>query len=127
MKTQLFLRLEFPSTLSQDKFENDVFVAKRDKMFSVHIIVFDEIATEIIWMLSRKRYQKVPFSLSTLSHLASVFKFIHFTLCSAFSKSSVFGPRKFRFSVDESPIRIKKSCVFKLIRLSVNVALNCSK
>ena len=53
-----------------DKFENGIFVAKTDKMFSVHIIeVFEEIATEIIWLLSRKRFQKVPFSPSTLTHL----------------------------------------------------------
>ena len=61
-----------------DKFENGVLVVKKDKMFSVHIIVFEEIATELIWLWSLKRFQKVPFSPSTLTHLAGVFKFIHF-------------------------------------------------
>ena len=32
----------------QDKFENGVFVAKTDKMLSVHIVVFEVIATEIM-------------------------------------------------------------------------------
>ena len=59
-----------------EKFENGVFVAKTNKMFSVHIIVFEEIATEIVWLLSRKRFQKVPFSPSTLTQLAGFFKFI---------------------------------------------------
>ena len=49
-----------------------------DNMFSVHIIVFEEIATEIILLLSPRRFQKVPISLSTLTHLAGVFKFVHF-------------------------------------------------
>ena len=45
-----------------DKFENATFATKPDKMFSVHI----------------NRFQKVPFSPSTLTHLAGVFKFLHF-------------------------------------------------
>ena len=61
-----------------DKFENVVFVSTTDKMFSVHILVYEEIATKIIWPLSPKRFQKVSFSPSTLTHLAGVFKFIHF-------------------------------------------------
>ena len=61
-----------------DKFENGVFVTKTDKMFSVHMINFEEIATEIIWPLSRKSFQKFPFSPSTLTHLAGLFKFIQF-------------------------------------------------
>ena len=88
-------------------------------MFSVHIIVFEEIAIEIIWLLSRKRFQRVPFSPSTLTRLAGVFKFIHF------------GERfqKVPFSVTENAVLVwteglsgEKSCVFKFIRLSVDVA-----
>ena len=32
----------------------------------------------VTWLLWRQRFQKVPFSLSTLTHLAGVFKFIPF-------------------------------------------------
>ena len=39
-----------------------------------------------------------------------------------FSKSSVFGDRKRRFSVDGKPFRRKKGSLFKFIRLSVDVA-----
>ena len=79
-----------------DKFENATFAAKRDKMFSVHINRFQTVLLSIInifvrhfgpvvekglritWLLWRQRFQKVPFSLSTLTHLVGVFKFIHF-------------------------------------------------
>ena len=59
MKTQLVLWMYVSSTLTR-KFENSIFVMKTDKMFSVHIIIFEEIVTEII------------------THLAGIFKFIHF-------------------------------------------------
>ena len=62
------------------------FVAKTDKEFSVHIIVYVEIATEIMWLLSRKRFQKVPFLRSTLTHLGGVFKFIDFGDSERFQK-----------------------------------------
>ena len=80
-----------------DKFENATFAAKTDKMFSVHINRFQTVSLSIInqssaildqwlgrdcdrvtWLLWRQRFQKVLFSLSTLTHLAGVFKFIHF-------------------------------------------------
>ena len=60
------------------KSENGVFVAKMDQMSSIHTIVFEKIATEKIWLLSRKRFQKVLYSPSTLTHQADFFKFIHF-------------------------------------------------
>ena len=47
----------------------------------------------VTWLLWRQRFQKVPFSLSTLTHLAGVFKFIPF------------GERfqKFRFRTPKTP------------------------
>ena len=62
-------------------------------MFSVHIIVLEEIATEIIWLLSRKRVQKVPFSVTENA-----------------------------FLVRTEGLSGEKRCVFKFIRLSVDVA-----
>ena len=83
-------------------------------MFSVHIIVFEEIATEIIWLLSRKRFQNVAFSPSTLTHLAAVSKLIHFG--ERFQKV----PSALLCGGKAYPD--KKCCVFKFIRLSVDVA-----
>ena len=90
-------------------------------MLSVHIIVFEEIATVVIWLLSHKRFQKVPFSPSTLTYLAGVFKFIHFAERS----------RKVPFSVTVNAVLVwteglsgeKKVPFIKFIRLTVDVAL----
>ena len=47
-------------------------------MFFVHIIVSEEIATEIIWLLSRKLFQKVFAVHTNTPTVAGVSKFIHF-------------------------------------------------
>ena len=41
-----------------DKFENGVLVVKTDKMFSVHIIVFKEIATDIMGAVDTTAFSK---------------------------------------------------------------------
>ena len=38
----------------------------------------DNLVPRVTWLLWRQRFQKVPFLLSTLIHLAGVFKFINF-------------------------------------------------
>ena len=91
-------------------------------MFSVHIIVLEEIATEITWLLSRKRFQKVPFSPSTLTHLAGVFKFVHFGERFQKAPSSVTEDAVLMWT-DRKAYPDKKKCVFKFIWLSVDVAL----
>ena len=85
-----------------DKFENGVFVAKMDKTRSVHIIVFEEIATEFCFCRPHflpthhfvERFQKVLFSVTENSVLVWM----------------------------EGLSGEKKRCVFKFIRLSVDVA-----
>ena len=76
------------------------------------------IATDIIWLLRRQRFQKLSFPPSTQTHLVSVLKFIYFD--ERFQISSVVGDRKRRFTVGGRPIRTKKeNFVFKFIRRSV--------
>jgi len=46
-----------------------------------------------------------------------------YPLWRAFSKRSVFGDRKRRFTVDGRPNRREKSCVFEFIGITVNETL----
>ena len=61
----------------------------------------------VTWLLWRQGFQKVPFSLSTLSR-----RFQIYPLWRAFSKSSIFGHGR--------PIRIKKVAFSNLSRRSLN-------
>ena len=93
-----------------DKFENGVFVAPKGRIkcspstlsfsncFSVHTETLvrrdcDRDIMALNW--SRQRFQKVPFSPSTLTHLAGVFKSVHF----------VERFQKVRFSVSATPFQ----------------------
>ena len=117
-----------------NKFENATFAAKTDKMFSVHINRFQTVSLSVINNSSaileelRQSHMTVVRSAFSKSSVFAVHtntlsrRFQIYPLWRAFSKSSVCGHRKRRFSVDGRPIRIKKSCVFKFIRLSVDVA-----
>ena len=121
-----------------DKFENATFAAKTDKMFSVHINRFQTVLLSTLKrclsprMLTRQSRSQSHMAVVTLTFSKSSIFAVHtntlsrcfqiYPLCRAFSISSVFRHRKHCFSVDGRPG--KKSCVFKFIRLSVDVALS---
>ena len=103
-------------------------------MFSVHINRFQTVSLSTLTRcLSPRTLARPSLRQSHMAVVTSAFpkssvfavhrRFQIYPLWRAFSKSSVFGHRKRRFSVDGRPIRIKKSCVFKFIRLSVDVVL----
>ena len=125
-----------------DNFENATFAAKTDKMFSVHINRFQTVSLSTLKRcLSPRTLARQSLRQSHMVVVTSAFskssvfavhtntlsrRFQIYPLWRAFSKSSVFGHRKRRFSVDGRPIRIKKVAFSNLSGLVWTEHRTCS-